>query len=248
MLRIKVGNGVWWGVLACMAAGAWGLYAALRNCTEDRVRMILFWMGCATMALYVIQRLFMFRDPDFLQEYGSRWQDLLVQLLPLHLCYAGLILTLIGLYFGIEQILAFSFYIGMLGALFAILAPDGYNQNKSLLSPPIFFFYFLHMMLIWVYFSIGFAGLFSFGWKAAGISVLIAVGMAAVMHLVNLLGHRLGLNAMNYFYTMDPGGSGLLETLWKWIPVKFFYIVVPAVGAFSVWAMLLTAAAKILGA
>ena len=247
VLRIKVGNGVWWGVLAGTAAGAWGLHAALRNCPPDRVRMILFWIGCLTMALYVIQRIFMFRDPVFLKEFGSRWQDLLVQLLPLHLCYAGLLLTMVGLYFNIEPILAFSFYVGMLGALFAILAPDGYNQNKSLLFPPIFFFYFLHVVLVCLYCNVGLNGLFRFGWQAGLSSILIAVLLAIAAHLINLLGHRLGMPTMNYFYTMDSGGSGLLETMWKWIPCRFFYIVLPAVGAFSAWAALITIAAKLLG-
>ena len=67
-----------------------------------------------------------------------------------------------------------------------------------------------------------------------------AVLMAAVMHVVNLIGHRLDMPSMNYFYTMDPGGSGLLERMWTWIPCRFFYIVVPAVPVFFAWAMLLT--------
>lgn len=246
MLKIKVGNGVWWGVLACTVLGTWGLHTALRGCSADQTRMILFVMGCVTMALYIIQRLFMFRDPAFLQEYGSRWQDLLVQLLPLHLCYAGLILTIFGLYFNVEYIMAFSFYIGMLGAFFAILAPDSFDQNKSILNPPIFFFYFLHMMLICLYCNIGFAGLFAFSWKMGANSVLIALVMATVIHFVNLLGHRLDMPTMNYFYTTDPAGSGILELLWKWIPCRFFYIVLPAAVAFFAWTMLLTAAAKLL--
>jgi len=240
MLKIRVGNGVWWGVLVGTALGTWGLQQALKRCTQEDARMVLFIIGCATLLLYVVQRLFMFKDPVFLEEYGSRRKDLLVQLLPLHMCYAGLILTLVGLYFRIEAILAFSFYTGALGALFAILAPDGYNQDKNLLFPPIFFFYFLHMMLICLYCNIGFTGLFTFGWKAAASAVGIAVLMAAVMHVVNLIGHRLDMPSMNYFYTMDPGGSGLLERMWTWIPCRFFYIVVPAVPVFFAWAMLLT--------
>ena len=240
MLKISVGNGVWWGVLGGTAAGTLGLYLLLRECSLEQTRLVLFALGCLTLVLYVVQRLFMFRDEDFLKEYGSRWQDLLVQFLPLHMCYAGLILTLIGLWFDVQAFLAFSFNIGALGACFALITPDGYNQNKSLLLPHILLFYALHAMLVAVYCSVGLLGLLEPGWTAMLESVGIALAMAVVMHAVNVIGQRAGLNAMNYFYTMDPGGSGLLEMLWKWIPHRFFYIVVPALAAFAAWAAVLT--------
>jgi len=238
---INIGNFVWCAVMVCTAAATYGMYALLKNRDEAQIRKWLFYFGILILGLYCVQRFFMFRDPVFLDTYGSSFGDILVQLLPLQLCYAGLILALVALKKNWKPILAFNFYSGSLGAILAMVSPDAYFLEKSLLFPPVGFFFLLHGMLVCMYCSIGFLGLFRWGKKAVASSVLISMALSAVIHLINLMGQKAGLTDMNYFYTIHPSGSGILELLWSWIPCVYFYIAIPASLACGLWGLVITA-------
>lgn len=246
MLIISMGNLVWWGVLAAAAGATFGLYALLKNRPEEEIRTWLFRFGILIFVLYGAQRYFMFHDPVFLETYGSSFGDMLVQLLPLQLCYAGLILGLVALKKNYKPILAFNFYCGSLGAILAMVSPDGYFMEKSLLFPPVGFFFLLHGMLVCMYFSIGLLGLFPWGKRAVLSSMGISMALSAVVHVINLVGMKAGLTDMNYFYTIHPSGSGILELLWSWIPCAYFYVTIPASLACGVWGTLLNAAHNLL--
>ena len=238
---INIGNFVWCAVMACTAAATYGIYALLKNRDEAQIRQWLFRFGILIFVFYGVQRYFMFRDPVFLDTYGSSFRDIVVQLLPLQMCYAGLILALVALKKNYKSILAFNFYSGTFGAILAMVSPDGYFLEKSLLFPPVGLFFVLHGMLVCMYFCIGFLGLFQWGKKAVGSSVLIAMALSAVIHLINLMGQKAGFTDMNYFYTIHPSGSGILELLRSWIPWPYFYVVIPASLACGLWGLLITA-------
>jgi len=238
---ISIGNAVWFGLMACTAAATYGMYLLLKKRPEEQIRNWLFWFGILIFVLYGVQRYFMFKDPVFLDTYGSSFGDILVQLLPLQLCYAGLILALVALKKNYKSILAFNFYSGSLGAVLAMTSPDGYFLQKSLLFPPVGFFFLLHGMLVCMYFVIGLLGLFPLGKKAVLQAMGIAMALSAVVHVINLLGMNAGLTDMNYFYTLHPSGSGILELLWKFIPCAYFYVTIPAALACGLWGTLLNA-------
>lgn len=238
---ISIGNSVWIALMVCTVAATYGMYALLKNRPEEQIRSWLFRFGVLIFVLYGIQRYYMFRDPEFLDTYGSSFRDILVQLLPLQMCYAGLILALVALKKNYKPILAFNFYSGSLGALLAMVSPDGYFLQKSLLFPPVGLFFLLHGMLVCMYFVIGLLGLFPWGKKSVGYAMGIAMALSAVVHVINLMGMKAGFTDMNYFYTIHPSGSGILELLWSWIPCAYFYVTIPASLACGVWGMLLTA-------
>ena len=241
MLITSVGNRIWWSILAVTAALTWGIYALLSQLRPAEVTTALLWCCIVVLILYFAQRIFMFRDPVFLDCYGSDRKDLLVQLLPLQLCYFSLILAMAGLYWNKPHILSFCFYISTAGAIMAVLSPDGYYRDRSLLHPPIGLFYLLHGMLIALYSNIGFLGLFPLSWQYGCIAVLVLILVAGAIHLVNLAGKAMGLEAINYFYTLHPGGSGILELLWRRIPIPYLYLILPSALATWLWAMLITA-------
>lgn len=227
--------------------GTYGMYKALKMRAVDQRRKALLVLACLIFVLYLVQRFFMFRDEVFLETFGSGPKDLLIQLLPFQLCYVSLMLSVFGLWRNQKHILAFCFYVGVFGAAMAMISPDGYYLDKSLFHMPILFFYLLHGLLVCLYCNIGFLGLFPLNWKEGNVSIGILVLISGCMHVVNLVGRYAGFSNINYIYTLDPGGSPLLEMVWNWIPVPFLYAAIPGGFVFWAWAMFLTAVYKRFG-
>lgn len=238
---ISSGNFVWWVVMALTGVGTYGLYAILESCNVGFQRNALLACGFIVFVLYFLQRFFMFRDPDFLEKFGSNGKERLVQWLPLHVCYSGLMLTMVGLYYNYDPLEAFGFYVGWLGAFMAMVSPDKYYKNKPLFHPPILFLYLTHGLLMALYSCIFFLGLFQPSWSAGIQSVFILILLTLGLHGINRIGHRWGLFTMNYGYTMSPEGSYLLEIGWKWIPYRYLYVLVPGTLFFGAWTIVVNA-------
>jgi uncharacterized membrane protein YwaF len=239
MLKVSVGNAIWCCIMLLTGICAYGIYKTQKGKTKEGQRKALLICGLVIYGLYFVQRFFMFRDPIFFETYGSEPKDILINLLPLHLCYSGLLLTMVGLYKDYEPLMAFGFHVGLLGAVLAMVSPDGYYDQQSLLHLPTFFFYVTHGLLAAMYACIGLLGMFRRGRKAEARSLLILIMMTLVLHGINTLGARIGLDGMNYCYTVTPGGSGILELLWSWVPVQWLYVVLPGSLFYWVWVMAL---------
>lgn len=239
VMNISVGNGIWWCAMAMTAVGTCILYRTQKDRTAEAQRKALLVCGFVVFGMYFLQRMFMFRDPWFWELYGAQKHAVLINLLPLHLCYSGLMLTMVGLRKGYEPMMAFGFYVGLLGAFLAMVSPDGYYEQQSVLHLPTLFFYLTHGLLTAMYACIGLLGLCGCGWKTAMRSLLILILLSLVLHGINVTGGLLGFEGMNYCYTMTPGGSGLLELLWSWIPYRWVYVVLPGSLCFCVWAAML---------
>lgn len=238
---ISTGNLVWWTVMVLTGTGTYGLYAMLESCNAQYQRTALLFCGVVIFGLFFLQRFFMFRDPDFFEMYGSELRERFVQWLPLHVCYSGLMLTMVGLYLDYEPLEAFGFYVGWLGTFMAMFSPDGYYQNKPLFHPPILLLYLTHGLLMALYGCICFLGLFQPSWSAGIQSVFLLALLSLGLHGINLMGHKLGLTTMNFGYTMSPEGSSVLETLWKWLPCQYLYLQVPGALFFGMWTMIANA-------
>lgn len=239
MLTISTGNGIWWCIMALMLLGIYGLHRGLKDRTAREQRKALLICGFVIFGMYFLQRFFMFRDPVFWELYGSEEHAFLINLLPLQLCYTGLMLTMVGLYKDHEPLMAFGFYAGLLGAFLAMVSPDGYYDRQSILHIPTLFFYLTHGLLVAAYACIGLLGLIRTGWKTAAKALGILILVTLVLHGINLTGHRFGLEGMNYCYTVSTGGSGLLELLWSWLPYPWIYVILPGSLFFCLWSLVL---------
>lgn len=239
MLRVSVGNGVWWSIMALTGAATYGIYRTQKDRTPQEKRKALLICGYVVYGLYFLQRFIMFRDPCFLEMFGSERKDIIINLLPLHLCYSGLLLTMVGLYKDYQSLESFGYYVGLLGAFMAMISPDGYYDQQSLLHLPTLFFYMTHGLLTAMYACIGLLGLIRQGWKTALRSLLILILLTLVLHVINKVGGAVGMEGMNYCYTVSPGGSGLLELLWSWLPHEWIYVVLPGSLFYSVWVLAL---------
>lgn len=236
MMTVSVGNGVWWCILVLTGAVTYGLYRTQKDRTNWEQRRTLLCCGFVVFGMYFLQRIFMFRDPLFWELYGSQPHPMLINLLPLHLCYSGLMLTMVGLYKGYRPLMGFGFYAGLMGAFLAMVSPDAYYDNHSLVHLPTLFFYLTHGLLVAAYACIGLLELIQLNGKTAAKALLILVLVTLALHGINTMGALVGLDGMNYCYTVSTGGSGILELLWSWLPIQWIYVVLPGSLFFAVWA------------
>lgn len=242
MLRIAVGNPVWWAVIAFALVLTVLIYCLLHKKNMEQKRKALLYIGCSIMLLFYIQRFFMLRCDEYIAAYGGGWKRILTDLLPLNLCYLSVLLMLLGAYLKNEYLLGFCFYISFLGALLALAAPVEVFTDISLLFPEVALFYLMHTLLAAVYFNIGLLGLVKIKIKTGMISLLMLIAIAFFVHLINLLGRIVGIDNMNYFFTLDTEGSAILQKLWERHPVPYLYLLLPAEGICIVWILLVTLA------
>ena len=245
-MTISMGNAVWYVVMFSLVPVTVLPYLVIRNRPEQEIRRILVILSMIATLLFFILRLMLFTDETFIAEFGTGWKVKLTHLLPFHLCYVTPLLLIAGLLADRKRLIAFSFYIGPIGAILAIAFPDGFYIDKPLLMPSVFMFYLLHALLIALYFNSGFYGFFRIGWTDGVIAVVYLMVIALIMHGVNLAGRALGFSDMNYFYTMESGGSGLLETFHEWNPRPYLYLFLPCTAIGLVWTTLMTACSKVI--
>ncbi|MGN1152051.1 MAG: hypothetical protein ACI4SN_07840 [Lachnospiraceae bacterium] len=239
-LNISTGNSVWWMVIALCCAVTALLYLLLRKKNEEQKRKGMLFIGYASMILLYVHKFLNFRYDAFVSAYGNVWERILTELLPLNLCYLGMVLMIIGAHLKNKYLLGFCFYISSIGAVLALVAPVGVFTDTNLLQPAVGMFYFLHILVAAAYWNIGFLGLVKPGKVMAITSLLLLNVIYLLVHIVNWLGRSVGINYMNYFFTFDPEGSSVLELLWKWVPVTYLYLLVPGNVFFAGWAVLLT--------
>lgn len=238
--NISVGNFVWWMVMAQSCIATILLYLLLRRKNEEQKRKAILFIGYAIMVLYFVQKILMFHYDRYISVNGTGWEHRLTELLPFNLCYLSVILMIIGAHLKNKYLLGFCFYMSSLGAVLALVAPAGIFTDTNLLQPAVGLFYFLHVLLIAVFWNIGFLGIVKPGKKIGIASTLLLYVIVFLIHIVNWLGRSIGLDSMNYIFTFDTEGSMALEMFWKLIPVPFVYLVVPGYTIGTLWAIFLT--------
>lgn len=243
-LKISVGNSVWWMLIILGVAATILLYLLLCKKSEKQKCKALLYIDIAIMILFYVQRFFMFRCEEYIAAYGSGWKRILTEILPLNLCYLSVLLMIIGVYRNNKHLLGFCFYISLLGAILALAAPVEVFTDTNLFIPAVALFYLLHILLMVIYCNVGLLGLAKPNIVTAVRSVFMLGAIAFFVHLVNLLGRTFGIENMNYFYTFDTEGSEVLDMFWKWLPVPYFYLIIPAGVIFFAWVIILTLLCK----
>lgn len=153
--------------------------------------------------------------------YGAfNWFDEL----PLHLCNINIILVVIALFVNSRTILGLSFFSSFLGALAAILMPPAEFVGYSIMIPRMLGYYITHFSVLLILPIL--AGLDLYKPKYSDIKPVLTVFCATTIIItgINILFIKTGLDSScNYFYTMNPGGISLLETLYNIIPIPWVY-------------------------
>ena len=144
--------------------------------------------------------------------------------LPCYLCNISTILCIVAALTDNSILMGFCTTIGLFGSLLAIFMPDRYYVNIPLFSRQTVGFYGYHSMLLVSCLSFYLMGLYKPDPKDALWAMVILFVVTCVIHIVNIVLRKTGLNpTCNYTFTIEPDNN-VLEFFYKLFPVKLFYL------------------------
>ncbi len=193
---------------------------------SERTKQIVLVAACAfTVVCFIVYKYFLSLDTEYDREIASLggfnwWNEL-----PLHLCNINMLLIPIAVLCKKRTLLCFSFFLGPLGALMALVMPGIGFSGFSLLLPRMLGYYGTHFMLVIEGLAIVTFGFLRPKFSDIPRTVLAAFAIAFVVFLINVLLRRTGLSPQaNYFFSIDTEGNFLLDLFRSWIPVPFLYL------------------------
>lgn len=155
--------------------------------------------------------------------------------LPCYLCNLSTIMCIIAAITRNNILMAYCFTSGTIGAILALVFPDPYYKEVPLISIQSFGFYGYHALLIITCLSFYLLGLYMPRPIDALWSMLITFLLSCLIHLVNFILRKTGLNKRaNYVFTYEPGNQ-IMEKLYSIFKVKVLYMlpILFAIGAVS---------------
>ena len=144
--------------------------------------------------------------------------------LPCYLCNISTMLCIIAALTDNSVLMGFCTTIGLFGSLLAIFMPDKYYIDKPLFSRQALGFYGYHCLLLVTCLGFYLLGLYKPDPKDALWAMVILFVVTCVIHIVNIVLRKTGLNpTCNYTFTIEPDNN-VLEFFYKLFPVKLFYL------------------------
>ena len=161
--------------------------------------------------------------------------------LPLHLCNINMILIPIAVWKKSKPMMSFSFFLGPLGALMALVMPGAGFDGYSLLLPRMLGYFGTHFMIVIEGLALVTFGLYRPAFRDLPKTLLTIALIETGIFVFNLLLRWTGLypNA-NYFYTVETEGNFLLDLFYGWIPFPYLYLL-PCYVILSIYMLLVTA-------
>ncbi|WKY44003.1 YwaF family protein [Eubacteriaceae bacterium ES2] len=199
------------------------LWFFLREKSEKTRRNALLILSGLLILSYTINRILIFNDPDLVALWGGKGY-MIRETLPFQLCGLGMIFIPLALMTKKEILYAFCFVATPLAALLAIVFPPTPYDVTPFYNPSYFTFYLDHAFCIINGISLVTLGLYSPRMGTIFKTTFFVTFLAFIAHLINLGASLIGLEGVNYFYTLDPEGSGLLELFWSFIPMPYVYL------------------------
>lgn len=208
---------------------------------SERTRSLVLIAACVvTLIGFVIYKYFLSLDSDYnlitAGMGGFNWWGEL----PLQLCNINMLLIPIAVLKKSRPLMCFSFFLGPLGALMALLMPGNGFDGYSLLLPRMLGYYGTHFMVVIEGLALASFGLFRPRFRDLPKAALAVLGIAFAVFLFNLLLRWTGLHPKaNYFFSVETEGNFLLELFHSWLPFPFLYLI-PSFGILIPYMLLVT--------
>ncbi|MGE4509146.1 MAG: hypothetical protein AB7D16_11040 [Eubacteriaceae bacterium] len=199
------------------------LWFFLRDKSQETKRQALLILSGLLILSYTINRILIFNDPDLLTLWGGKGY-ILRETLPFQLCGLGMIFIPLALLTKKELLYSFCFVVTPLAALLAIIYPPTPYDVTPIYDPSYFTFYLDHAFCIINGISLITLGLYTPRMGLIFKTTFFVTFLAFIAHLINLGAAFIGLEGVNYFYSLDPEGSGLLELFWSFLPYPYWYL------------------------
>lgn len=202
----------------------------LRKKSEKTRETVLITACVVTLIGFILYKIFLSRDQDFnlitASMGGFNWWGEL----PLQLCNINMLLTPVAVWKKRRSLACFSFFLGPLGALMALLMPGNGFEGYSLLLPRMLGYYGTHFMVVIEGLALVTFGLFRPRFRDLPRAFLTAMLITFGIFCFNMFLRWTGLHPKaNYFFSVETEGNFLLELFHSWIPVPFLYLLPGAV-------------------
>ncbi len=197
----------------------------LRGKSERTKQTVLVTACLLNLIGYFIYKFYLSLDADYnvitANMGGFNWWGEL----PLQLCNINMILIPIAVLRKSRPLMAFSFFLGPLGALMALCMPGNGFDGYSLLLPRMLGYYGTHFMIVIEGLAIVCFGLYRPRFRDLPRTMLAALVISFGIFLLDLLLRWSGLHPKaNYFFAVETEGNFLLELFHRFIPVPYLYL------------------------
>jgi len=197
----------------------------LRNKSEKTRRIVLCSACVVTIVVFFIYKYMLSLDTDYrvinAAMGGFNWWTEL----PLNLCNINMILIPIAVWKRNRSLMSFSFFLGQLGALMALLMPSTGFSGYSLLLPRMLGFFFTHYMVFIESIALASFGLYKPTFREIPKTLITTVIVSFAVFLINIILRKTGLGPKaNYFFSVETEGNPVLEIFHKMIPVPYLFL------------------------
>lgn len=212
----------------------------LRNKSESAKQMTLVIACICTMIGFVVYKYYLSLDKEFniitADMGGFNWWGEL----PLQLCNINMLLIPVAVMTKNRALSCFSFFVGPLGAMMALMMPSAGFSGYSIFLPRMLGYYGTHFMIVIEGLALVTFGLFKPRLSDLPRAILTVIIIAFVVFLFNLFLRWTGLfPKANYFFSVETEGNFLLEMFHKWIPVPFLYLL-PSIVILGAYMLIIT--------
>ena len=228
------------GVFICFILILIIVSVLLRNKSESTKQMTLVIACICTMIGFVVYKYYLSLDKEFniitADMGGFNWWGEL----PLQLCNINMLLIPIAVMTKNRALSCFSFFVGPLGAMMALMMPSAGFSGYSIFLPRMLGYYGTHFMIVIEGLALVTFGLFKPRLSDLPRAILTVIIIAFVVFLFNLFLRWTGLfPKANYFFSVETEGNFLLEMFHKWIPVPFLYLL-PSIVILGAYMLIIT--------
>ena len=197
----------------------------LRDRDEAVRRRTLVWACVVTLIGFFTYKGFLSADREYdvltAAMGGFNWWGEL----PLQLCNINMLLIPIAVIWNKRSLMSFSFFVGPLGALMALVMPGVGFDGYSLLLPRMLGYYGTHFAIVIEALALAAFGLYRPRFRDLPRTLATILAIALAVFCVNLLLRATGLHPKaNYFFSVETEGNPLLELFHSWVPVPFLYL------------------------
>ena len=207
----------------------------LRNKSEKTRRTVLCTACVITIISFFIYKYMLSLDADYRVINSAMggfnwWTEL-----PLNLCNINMILIPIAVWKRNRALMSFSFFLGQLGALLALMMPSNGFSGYSLLLPRMIGFFFTHYMVFIESIALASFGLFRPTFKDIPKTLIATVVISLAVFIINVILRKTGLGPKaNYFFSVETEGNPVLEIFHGWIPVPYLFLL-PALVVLAIF-------------
>ena len=197
----------------------------LRGKSEKTKSAVLVTACLLTLIGFVFYKIYLSRDASYNEITANMggfnwWGEL-----PLQLCNINMLLIPLAVLKKNRAMMSFSFFVGPLGALMALVMPGNGFDGYSLLLPRMLGYYGTHFMIFVEGLALVTFGLYRPKLRDLPRTVLTILLISLTVFVVNLLLRWSGLHPKaNYFFSVETEGNFLLEMFHRWLPFPYLYL------------------------